>query len=187
MRVIAGKARGRALVAPEGKSTRPITAKIKEALFSIWQGQIADSHFLDLFAGSGSIGIEAISQGAKNVVFVEQDRKAVDIIKKNLAVCHFTDGYELYQDDVFRRISWLKGRGYRFDIIYLDPPFTVDEIFLPVMEALSDAGILTGEGMIAIRTRKEKRMPDEIGVLRKSKLKTYGISCIHFYTVAETL
>lgn len=185
MRVIAGKAKGHALIAPEGINTRPITAKIKEALFSIWQMQIADSSFLDLFSGSGSIGIEAISRGAKKVVFVEKDRKAITVIKKNIAGCKFTDGYEVYQDDVFKRIGWLAENGYRFDIIYLDPPFTVDEIFLPVMECLSSAGLLDKDGCIAIRTRREKEMPEKIGVLRRFKLKNYGISSVHFFRQAE--
>lgn len=185
MRVIAGKAKGRVLVAPEGLDTRPITAKIKEALFSIWQMQIVDSCFLDLFSGSGSIGIEAISRGAKKVVFVEKDRKAINAIKKNLANCKFTEGYEVYQDDVFKRIGWLAKNGCAFDIIYLDPPFTVDEIFLPVMECLSNAGLLERDGCIAIRTRREKEMPEKIGFLRKFKLKNYGISSVHFFKRAE--
>lgn len=181
MRVIAGKAKGRLLSAPKGMDTRPITAKIKEALFSIWQMQLEDASFLDLFSGSGSMGIEAISRGAKKVVFVEKDPKAIEVIQKNLALCRFTDGYKLYKDDVFHRIECLKNDGTRFDIIYLDPPFTVDEIFLPVMEALSDGKLLTENGSIAIRTRKEKEMPDQIGTLTKFKLKTYGISSVHFY------
>lgn len=185
MRVIAGRVKGHALIAPEGINTRPITAKIKEALFSIWQMQIADSHFLDLFSGSGSIGIEAISRGAKKVVFVEKDRKAINAIKKNLANCKFTEGYEVYQDDVFDRIEWLAKNGYMFDIIYLDPPFTVDEIFLPVMECLSNAGLLERDGCIAIRTRREKEMLDKIGFLRRFKLKNYGISSVHFFRRAE--
>ncbi|HCX91257.1 MAG TPA: 16S rRNA (guanine(966)-N(2))-methyltransferase RsmD [Lachnospiraceae bacterium] len=182
MRVIAGKAKGRVLLAPKGVDTRPITAMIKEALFNIWQVQITGARFLDLFAGSGSMGIEALSRGAENVVFVEQGRKAIDTIKKNLTVCKFSSGYEIYQDDVFRRIKWLNENGYKFDIIYLDPPFTVDEIFLSVMEALANTEILSENGTIAIRTRKEKEMPDMIGKLEKFKVKIYGISGVHFYT-----
>lgn len=181
MRVIAGKAKGHPLAAPDGMKTRPITDKIKEALFSTWQMQIVGAYFLDLFAGSGSMGIEAISRGAEKAVFVEKDRRAVDVIKKNLAACKFTDGYKVYKDNVFRRIECLKVEGERFDIIYLDPPFMVDEIFVAVMEALSDGQLLTVDGIIVIRTKKEKEMPDEIGKLRKYKFKTYGISSVHFY------
>lgn len=185
MRVIAGKAKGRLLVAPQGLETRPITAKIKAALFSIWQMQLQGSMFLDLFSGSGSIGIEAISRGAEKVIFVEKNYKAIEIIKKNLATCKFTDGYELYQDDVFRRIQWFGENGYLFDIIYLDPPFTESEIFLPVMEKLADCSILAPDGMIAIRTRKELELPEQIGGLQRFKLKNYGISNVHFFESIE--
>ena len=107
MRVISGKAKGKVLIAPEGLDTRPITAMMKEALFSMWQFQLVDSSFLDLFAGSGSMGIEAISRGTKKVVFVEKAKKACDVIKKNLKNCNFNSGYNLYQDDVFNRVELL--------------------------------------------------------------------------------
>ncbi len=181
MRVIAGKAKGRPLIAPQGMNTRPITDMIKEALFSSWQSQIVGSDFLDLFSGSGSMGIEAISRGAKEVIFVEKDSKAVEVIKKNLAACNFSSGYKIYKDDVFRRIEHLKADNRKFDIIYLDPPFTVDEIFIPVMEALSDRKLLFDDSIIVIRTRKEKEMPEEIGQMQKYKFKKYGISGVHYY------
>lgn len=185
MRVIAGKAKGRALIAPEGWDTRPITAMMKEALFSIWQFQISGARFLDLFAGSGSMGIEALSRGAKRAVFVEQDRKAVEVIRKNLNNCKLTQEVEVYQDDVFRRITTLKANVQKFDIIYLDPPFTNDGIFLPVLEAVTGAGILEENGEIAIRTRKEKEMPDTLNGFDRYKLKVYGQSAIHFYQRKE--
>lgn len=186
MRVISGKARGRQLIAPEGMDTRPITAKIKEALFSSWQMRLYDSDFLDLFSGSGSMGIEAMSRGARSVVFAEKDKRAVDIINKNLAACKFFDGYELYHDDVFNVIEIMKKQERTFDIIYLDPPFTVDEIFLPVIKSLSDGKLLKEDAIIAIRTRKEKEMPESIGTITKYRIKTYGISAIHFYSLGET-
>lgn len=186
MIVIAGKAKGRALIAPEGKNTRPITAKIKAALFSSWQLRIPDAKFLDLFAGSGSMGIEALSRGAAEAAFVEQDPKAIKMIRENLARCRFTSGCQVYEDDVFRRIDWFKAQGHTFDIIYLDPPFTVDGIFLPVMEALCDGALLNEDGLIVIRTRKEKALPDALGALEKFKCKTYGISAVHYYRRAES-
>lgn len=185
MRVIAGKAKGRVLIAPEGMETRPITAKIKEALFSSWQMKLGGAAFLDLFSGSGSMGIEALSRGAEKVVFVEKSRKAIEIIKKNMATCNFKDGYEIYQDDVFQRMTWLGEKGYLFDIIYLDPPFTESGIFLPVMEKLSDSAILAEDGTIVIRTRREMDLPERIGHLKKVKLKHYGISSIHVFNNEE--
>lgn len=181
MRVIAGTAKGRSLSAPPGLNTRPITSKIKAALFSIWQTRLNGARLLDLFSGSGSIGIEALSRGASSVVFVERDKKAIEVIRSNLALCKFTSGFEIYQDDVFNRIKKLNELDYKFDIIYLDPPFTVDEVFLPVMQALADNDILAPDGIIAIRTLKTKSMPDSFGRLTKFKLKNYGLSNVHFY------
>lgn len=169
------------MVAPKGFQTRPIPAKIKEALYNIWMSRIVGASFLDLFAGSGSMGIEALSRGADYVTFVDKDRKAVQVIQKNLALCKFMEGWDIFQDDVFHRIAWLKERGQQFDIIYVDPPFTVERIFLPIMEALSDARLLAKDGQLVIRTKKETRMPDTIQLLEQSRIKTYGISSIHFY------
>ena len=185
MRVVAGKAKGRALEAPKGMNTRPITAMMKEALFSMWQFRLRDAAFLDLFAGSGSMGIEAISRGAEKAVFVELDRNAIEVIKRNVKTCKFEQQAVIYKDDVFSRLKWLQANKQYFDIIYLDPPFTVDEIFHPVIEAVADANILNPDGLIAIRTVKEKDMPDEVGNLVKYKHKVYGISAIHFYCLAE--
>lgn len=185
MRVIAGKAKGRMLIAPKGMNTRPITAKMKEALFSMWQFDIGGASFLDLFAGSGSMGIEAISRGAKKAVFVELNQNAVEVIKQNIKTCKFTENAVVYKDDVFRRLKWLQANQEYFDIIYLDPPFTQDDIFLPVLEAVADADILNPDGVVAIRTVKEKEMPDVMGNLTKYKLKIYGISAIHFYCIKD--
>jgi len=187
MHVIAGKAKGRALAAPKGFQTRPITARIKEALFNVWQTRIVGANFLDLFAGSGSIGIEAMSRGAEKVVFVERSRKAVEVIKKNLAVCNFTDGYEIQQGDVFKKLMRLRETGCLFDLIYLDPPFTVRELFLPVLEALSQSAILAYGGAIAIRTPKEMELPEQIAGLKRTKLKRYGISSVHFFSSAAEM
>ncbi|MBE6114870.1 MAG: 16S rRNA (guanine(966)-N(2))-methyltransferase RsmD [Erysipelotrichaceae bacterium] len=185
MRVIAGRAKGREIIAPEGLGTRPIMAKMKEALFSMWQFRIQEATFLDLFAGSGSMGIEAISRGAKKAVFVELEKKAIDVIKQNIRTCKFEKESVVYKDDVFNRVKLLQAEGETFDIIYMDPPFTVDSIFHPVLEAVAEAHILKEDGVLAIRSLKEKDMPEVMGNLEKFKLKTYGISAIHFYRIKE--
>lgn len=185
MRVIAGTAKGRRLYAPKGMETRPITAKIKEALFNIWQDRITGSDFLDLFAGSGSIGIEALSRGADHVTFVDKSRKAVETIKKNLEICGFCSGYNIYQDDVFRRIGWFEKNEVMFDIIYLDPRLQRKRFFILLYSCLSNAKLLKRNGILAIRTRKELEIPDRIEQLKKMKQKVYGISSVHFYGRAE--
>lgn len=188
MRVISGIARGRKLIAPEGLHTRPVTDQIKEALFNIWQFYIEGSNYLDLFSGSGSMGIEAISRGANRVVMVDNSIEAYKVINTNLKNTQLDkqNNYQVRKEDVFAAIRMLGNAGEKFDIIYADPPYTVESIFLPTIEALSDGKLLKEDGIIAIRSAKEKEMPDSIGVLEKYRERKYGISMVHFYRVKES-
>lgn len=186
MRIISGDARGKIIDAPKGLDTRPVTDKIRQALFNVWQFQIPGSSFLDLFSGSGSMGLEAISRHAKHVVMVEKGKEAAKVIRSNLKACHF-EGRDanVMEQDVFDAIRQLKRNKETFDLIYLDPPYTIDEIFHPVMEALGDATLIKPDGEVVIRTRKEKKMNDCYGDLVKYREKTWGISTAHFYRKAE--
>lgn len=186
MRIIAGDARGTHIEAPKGMDTRPVTDKIRQALFNIWQFRIPDSSFLDLFSGSGSMGLEALSRHAKHVVMVEKGKEAAGIIRKNLKTCHFENrDAQVKEQDVFEAIQQLQNQGQRFDLIYLDPPYTQDDIFHPVMEALGKASLLTQDGEVVIRTRKEKKMNEQYGDLKKFREKTWGISTAHFYRAID--
>lgn len=180
MRVISGSAKGRPIKAPEGLDTRPVTDKIRQSLFNIWQFDIPGCRFLDLFSGSGSMGIEALSRGADRVVMVEKSPKAIAVIKDNLNSLGLHKGVVL-QDDVFLAADRLNKKGETFDIIYMDPPYTVDEIFVPVLEKMGSLDLLDKDGMLVIRTRKEKDLPETAGHLTKFREKVYGISKAHFY------
>lgn len=122
MRVIAGSARRITLKTPEGMDTRPTQDRIKETLFNMLQYELADCVFLDLFAGSGAIGIEALSRGAKQAVFVEQDEKAVRIIRENLKAVRLEDRAVVMQCDALTALRRMEG-NYRFDFIFMDPPY----------------------------------------------------------------
>ncbi|MDE5757457.1 MAG: 16S rRNA (guanine(966)-N(2))-methyltransferase RsmD [Allobaculum sp.] len=186
MRIIAGDARGTHIEAPKGMDTRPVTDKIRQALFNIWQFRIPDSSFLDLFSGSGSMGLEALSRHAKHVVMVEKGKEAAGIIRKNLKTCHFENrDTQVKEQDVFEAIQQLQNQGQHFDLIYLDPPYTQDDIFHPVMEALGRASLLRHDGEVVIRTRKEKKMNEQYGDLKKFREKTWGISTAHFYRAID--
>jgi len=181
MKVTTGSARGKTLLAPEGLHTRPITDKIKQAIFSSIQFKVANSDFLDLFAGSGSMSCEALSRSAKHATIVDNDNEAIKIINQNLANCHFDKStYHVYKDDVFNVINQLTNNS-QFDIIYLDPPFTVESIFIPVMEAIDSANILRQNGVLIIRSHVDKKLPLEFNHLIKTKEKKYGISMVHYY------
>ena len=123
MRIIAGTARGRSFEAPKGRTTRPTLARVKEAMFGMVQFEIEDRHVLDLFAGSGSLGFEALSRGAEKAVFCDQDRNAANIIKKNAELLGFSDKASVVCADCFAALKQLAAAGERFSLVLLDPPY----------------------------------------------------------------
>lgn len=123
MRVIAGKARRLPLKTIDGMDTRPTTDRIKETLFNVLAPNLADCRFLDLFSGSGAIGIEALSRGAKSAVFVEQMQKAADCIEENLKFTCLDDGARVLRKDVLSALNLLEREEEPFDIIFMDPPY----------------------------------------------------------------
>lgn len=160
MRVIAGKARRIPLVSPEGKDTRPTTDRIKETLFNIIQNDIPGSHFLDLFSGSGGIGIEALSRGAKQAVLVEFGREALRCIKANLAKTRLSEYAIVLPVEVTYGISKLEKMGQVFDVIYADPPYRKN--FEPkILNLLSESGIVRPGTLVIIESSLDTK-PDFI-------------------------
>ena len=151
MRVIAGKARRMTLVTPEGNDVRPTTDRIKETLFNILQNDIYDSSFLDLFSGSGGIGIEAISRGASDVVLVEKSKESLRCIEQNLEHTGFNEDAEILPMDVLQAIRNLSKRNKRFDFVFMDPPYEHD-MEIPVLEALDRYEIVDGSSIVIIET-----------------------------------
>lgn len=174
MRIIAGSARSLPLKTIEGKDTRPTTDKVKETLFNILQGDIPGARFLDLFAGSGQIGLEAISRGAKDCVFVENSKKAAACIEDNIKFTKFDDKSRLLTMDAVSSINRLDG-SYVFDIIFMDPPYD-NELEKNVMYQLSDSSIINEDTIIIIEAsnRTEFDYLDEYGfeVYKVKKYKT---------------
>lgn len=123
MKIIAGTAGGMNLVTPQGRHTRPTTGRIKETLFNIIQADVPDSRFLDLYSGSGSIAIEALSRGAREAVLVDNNREALSCINANLKKTRFYDRAYVIPAEVFHALKKLTGQGEAFDIIFMDPPY----------------------------------------------------------------
>ncbi len=173
MRVIAGSARRLNLITPKGMSTRPTSDKVKETLFNILAPELYGVSFLDLFAGSGGIGIEALSRGAAHCTFVEKDKDALSCIRKNLATTHFEDKAKVCPSDVFGISSLLRGDGV-YDIVFMDPPYDqgleekalsmlarsmmIDESSLVIAEvsAATDMSYATALGYEIIRIKEYK-------------------------------
>ena len=140
MRIIAGTARSLPLKTIEGMDTRPTTDRIKETLFNMLQNDVPGCYFLDLFAGSGQIGLEAVSRGARYAVFVENNKKACACIEDNIHFTKFDRETKLLQSDVISAIRSMEGK-YRFDVIFMDPPYR-HEYEKEVLECLKDSSIL---------------------------------------------
>ena len=153
MRVIAGSARRLLLKTIDTDETRPTTDRIKETLFNILQSDIPGAVFLDLFAGSGGIGIEALSRGAKKAVFVEQNRKAVECIRENLEHTRLADRGVVLKDDAFRAIYSL-GKYAPFDVIFMDPPYN-RELEKGILELLADSSLLTEDTLVVVEASLE--------------------------------
>ena len=173
MRVIAGKARRLPLVSPEGKDTRPTTDRIKETLFNILQDDVPGCEFLDLFSGSGGIGIEAISRGAKHATFVEFGREALACIRTNLNKTKLSEQATVLPIEVTYAISKLETQGKVFDIIYADPPYRKgfeEKILL----LLATSKIVKSGSLIIVESSKETT-PDYVDetVFEIVKIKEY--------------
>ncbi len=169
MRVIAGSAKGCALKAPWGRLTRPTTDRVKEALFSVIQFEIADSRVLDLFAGSGALGIEALSRGAGRAVFVDKDDKSIALIKENLAKTRLAEKAEVLKKDFGQA---LKGFSQKFDIILLDPPYA-QGLYADALALIHECALLQDTGVIVMEyeTGFDINIP---GIYRIDKEKKYG-------------
>ncbi|MBD5135910.1 MAG: 16S rRNA (guanine(966)-N(2))-methyltransferase RsmD [Lachnospiraceae bacterium] len=157
MRVIAGSARSLRLKTIEGNDTRPTTDRIKETLFNIINDSIYGCVFLDLFSGSGGIGIEALSRGASEAVFVESSKKAASCIKENLKFTKLEDAAQVMEISAVEALKRLKGSGKVFDIIFMDPPY--DKMHeKQVIEELQGSDILNEHTMIIVEASKETDM-----------------------------
>ena len=175
MRVITGSARGRRLKTPENYDIRPTADNVKEALFNIIQFDVEGRRVLDLFAGTGQLGIEALSRGAKSCVFVDESREAVRIVKENLKTCALSA--PVLQADA---LSYLR-RGERFDLIFVDPPYDAG-LYEPVLNCLMQVDNLSDGGIIICEARSEAPLPELRAPYRKGKEYRYGKVKICIYT-----
>lgn len=175
MRVIAGKARRTILTTIEGTSTRPTTDRIKETLFNMINSDLYDCCFLDAFAGSGGIGIEAVSRGARKAYFIENNKEAVKCIKNNINKTNFDKECVVLEQDVLVAIDVLERKKEVFDIIFMDPPYNM-ELEKLVLNKLSNSFLIHEDSLIIVEASKETKMDylDEYGfeIIKKKDYKT---------------
>ncbi len=156
MRVIAGSCRSLPLVTPQGEDTRPTTDRIKETLFNMIQGEIPGCVFYDFFAGSGGIGIEALSRGAKHAYFVENGKQALECIRKNLTFTKLADNATVISRDVLGAIPFLTEKA---DVIFMDPPYSLGNEAM-VCQMLKQSGCLKEDTLIIIEAQKDRDFSD---------------------------
>lgn len=181
MRIISGRARGTKLYTLEGKNTRPTLDRVKESLFNIIQEDIFDCVFLDLFSGSGAIGLEAASRGANEVILCDNSKDAIDIIKKNITKTHLEDKVKIYNED-YKKVLNNKINS-KLDIIYIDPPYETDFAF-EALKILIDKKLLHKESIVIIETDREEIIKEienlEIKIFDKRK---YGRANLIFLKI----
>ena len=177
MRVISGKMRGVRLKTPDGLNTRPTADRVKEAMFSILQFELPGARVLDLFGGTGQLGIEAISRGAKEAVFVDQSDKACKLIRENLRLARMEKEGRVVRSDY---LTFLKSTKERFDIILLDPPYA--EVFLEnALKLITEIDILQTNGIIVAERPLEKELPWDFPGYSRSHDYKYGSTLLAVY------
>lgn len=185
MRIAAGIAKGRRIgfrkTSKENKpeSFRPTSSKVREAVFDILRDKALGTVFLDLYAGTGAIGIEALSRGAVRAVFVEEDLVRADAIKETLCRIGFKDALVARE----RAVNFIKKIHEAFDIIFLDPPYASEELE-QVLPLLGEGGVLKDEGIVVAEHSSKKILPSEIGSLKLKKIYKYGDTSLSVYNKA---
>ena len=181
MRVIAGSRRSLPLKSLEGDNTRPTVDKYKETLFNCIQMEVPDSMFLDLFSGSGAIGIEALSRGAKRAVLVENNKQALDVIKANVHFTKFENEAEIVKSDVISYVSRLP--KITFDVIFMDPPYKIafDEA-VKAADLLSEYDMLTDDGLLIVEHSAEEPFNTDVINMQFVRSCSYGLCVVTFFS-----
>jgi len=183
MRVVSGTRKGKTLKAVPGSSTRPTTDKVKEAIFNMIGPYFDGGIGLDLFAGSGSLGIEALSRGAEKVIFVDKNGLAIQTIHENIENCQLKEQAEIYRNDAERALKAIQKRELAFDFIFLDPPYKKQQL-VKLLEMISKESLLAEKGVIVCEHGSEIQLPELVGNLGVRKAEKYGIIAITIYEVS---
>jgi 16S rRNA (guanine966-N2)-methyltransferase len=181
LRVVSGNCKGRPLKAVPGSTTRPTTDKVKEALFNMIGPYFDGGIGLDLFAGSGGLGIEGLSRGLEKVIFIDRDAKAIQVIHENIKSCHFEEKTEVYRNDADRALKALIKRELSFDYIFLDPPYKKQQL-VSLMEKMDEKQLLNNNGVIVCEHSRDVDLPQLLGEFKQIKHEKYGIIAVTIYS-----
>ncbi len=184
MRVIAGKYRSRVLKSPGKLKMRPTSDRLRETLFNVLGASVEDSLFIDLFAGTGAIGIEAISRGARETIFVESHEASARLVRQNLEALGIRAGAEVIGTDAVRALEKLAARHLSADFIFLDPPYEQEDEHLRVLEFLDASHLVAPHGLVIVEHRHSMELPERFDRLECSRILEQGDAALSFYRLA---
>lgn len=181
MRIIAGKFRSRLLKSTKRMALRPTSDKLRETLFNVLGGLVIDARFMDLFAGTGAVGIEALSRGASEAIFVEKHPPTAALIKKNLAFLEIRSGARVVASDALKALEQLTKGTSGIDILFLDPPYAETEHYKIVLAFLGDANLLAENAVVVAEHQRSLDLPETFGKLERVRVLRQGDAALTFY------
>lgn len=185
MRIIAGKYRSRPLQAISGMDVRPTSDRLRETLFNVlasaWGGSLEGAVWIDLFAGTGAVGIEALSRGASEVYFVESSKKAARVIHDNLRSLGIANGFEVLEREAAQALRWLESQGVRCDICFLDPPYRMAGAYEQTLNFLSQSQLVQPHTTVVAEHDKRFDPGEQFGSLRRFRKLEQGDGALSFY------
>jgi len=188
MRVIAGKYRSRPLQSLRGMDIRPTSDRLRETLFNIMTAgnpaALEGSTWLDLFAGTGAVGIEALSRGAKEVHFVESSGTAAQAIRKNLRCLGILDGFKIWQEELPRVFWRMERERVAADVVFIDPPYRMKDAYAATLRALADSSLIWAMSVVIAEHEKKFDPGDDFGALRRFRRLDQGSAALSFYRMA---
>ncbi len=185
MRIISGELKPRKIKFPKTKLTRPMTDRSKETVFNILGGLVIGKHVLDLYAGSGSLGLEALSRGALDAVFVEKSPTAIRTIEQNIADLELARKAQIIQSDVLATLEKLRKKGNLFSLIFVDPPFNQGWVKKTLIK-LDQSGIVLPFGQVVVGHTRQEELPDSLPTLKLARTKKIGQACLSFLFRLDT-
>jgi 16S rRNA (guanine966-N2)-methyltransferase len=184
MRVIAGKYRSRKLRSLRGQALRPTSDRLRETLFNILGPLVEGATFLDLYAGTGAVGIEALSRGAREAIFIEQHAPAAALIRRNLDSLGAEGMAHVYVMDVLRGLERLEAQHVHVQLVFLDPPYAAGQEYMRVLEFLGESPLVSPGGRIIVEHLRKRSLPEQFGELEISRVVEQGDAALSFYRLA---
>jgi len=180
LRIIGGARRGKRLYSPRNNSIRPTADRVRESIFNILAGRVFDSRLLDLFAGTGAIGLEALSRGAKHATFIDNHPAALELIKKNIKVCEWADRTEIIRWDSTRSLNCIKCHIELYSLVFIDPPYR-SEMVPTILGHLDRSNVLTNKALVIVEHSSTEILDGKISTFFLEDQRSYGKTLVSFF------